>query len=190
MVVVRAKQLSATQDLLSQAKDSQLALDLREKDKKIAEAQREAAAADARAVEAKLQLEELKTPRTPGKDAYAKVLAKLKRFKGTPYDLFSSGEQESIALMELIDSLLHEAGWTFTAPEPNSMIFDGKAALISHSGVGIEIPEEQNVKFNPPAIALSTALEKEKIDSGARALRDDSRRKVLHVMVGSKVLKP
>ena len=56
---VRSKQLTAVQARLIQEKDSQLALNLKDKDQKIADSKELAAAAEARAAEANLALEEV-----------------------------------------------------------------------------------------------------------------------------------
>jgi hypothetical protein len=65
MELMRARQLAQIQDELIQAKDKQLGLDLKDKDSKIAEAQKSASEANQRAAEATLASERERSARQP-----------------------------------------------------------------------------------------------------------------------------
>jgi hypothetical protein len=147
----RAKQLAGVQGRLLQAKDSQLALDLKEKDWKIAEAgtkaataeekaenfrldiakaNERAAEADARAAIAtqKAEEEHLARVRIEEKLAGWSITAQdqarlIERLKGFNGTPFDLGADPSEAgFMEVIDSLLLAAKWNRQIPKPDNQL--------------------------------------------------------------------
>ena len=69
--------------------------------------------AKARAAEAELELARLKTPRTLSKEQLERISSRVKRFGGTPFDLWISSDSDSASLLVLIDPMLRAAGWKF-----------------------------------------------------------------------------
>jgi len=121
IVITRAKQLSDVQDKLIRAKDAQLAIDLREKDKKIADAVERSAEANVRAAEAnekaekerlaRVKIEEKLAPRSLTPDQIAGLSKKLKPYAGISIDILQLGETPEITnFRSLIESPLRMAG--------------------------------------------------------------------------------
>lgn len=91
IVVTRARQLSEAQDLLSQAKDRELQSDLKAKDLKIAEVEKEAE--DERL--ARTQLAASISWRTPDRRLIPHLAATLQRLRGSDMLLFQTSEIQS-----------------------------------------------------------------------------------------------
>jgi hypothetical protein len=126
IVVTRTRRLSSAQDRLSAAKDSQLALDLRDKDVKIAEAQRGAIEAKERAAALEVEAAQLKRDNLTLEAELSprlfkgqhNAIEKLKMFAGTPVVLEYVLDLECKRLAEQIAFVLTEAKWPYS-PKPN-----------------------------------------------------------------------
>lgn len=112
--ITRAKQLSDVQGELIKAKDGQLAIDLRDKDIKIADAIQRAAEADEKAERerlARVKIEEKLTPRSITKEQIAGLAKRLKPLAGVSIDILQLGETPEITnFRSLIEVPLRAAG--------------------------------------------------------------------------------
>ena len=116
----------------------------------IAKANKSAASAIAEAAKANLELVRLRTPRTLSKEQRDRIITKLKAFPDTPFDLYVNTDPESAQLMETLEAVLRSAGWKFTIPGDGkggfgTIVFSGKAGVISASGLSIEISRDHNL---------------------------------------------
>lgn len=151
--ITRAKQLSDVQAELIGAKDRQLAIDLRDKDKKIAEA-------DARAVEAQLELARLTAPRTLSVEQQNRIGEKLKAFHGTTFEVVTyPGEPESVAFSQVIANTLVRAGWALNSDQGHGFLL-GLA-----SGVVVVVGKQAG----PQAEQAGTTLVESLISEGVAA---------------------
>jgi multidrug efflux pump subunit AcrA (membrane-fusion protein) len=77
------------------------------------EAAERAAEAEQRAAEANLELARIKAPRTLRPDQQEHVIAMLKPFAGTQFDVgLVQGDAEAAEFMTVIEAVLQAAGWT------------------------------------------------------------------------------
>jgi len=153
------------------------------------------AGAMAEAAKANLELAKLKTPRSLSVEQQERIISKIKSFAGTPFDLWISTDPDSAVLMELIDTVLRSAGWKFSQPYSEGIMFASKAGLFTGSGVEIRVPIEHKDEWIPAGIALADALSAEGITTAAGAdprltweHRNNIRRDRIHVSVGTKPL--
>src|ERR1700730_3144 len=78
----------------------------------IALVKRDAAEANARAAEAKLELAKFKAPREIGPDQRQRIISKCKSFPGTPFILLVNPSPEAVSLLAVIeDILVSSCGW-------------------------------------------------------------------------------
>jgi hypothetical protein len=210
IVVTRTGELSAVQDLLSEAKD-------RDKDVKIAEAQRGAteasakaegfrleiakanesaaeaqakvAGATAEAAKATLELSKLKMPRVIPRDKEPDLSAALGAFSGQEFAGYTFQDQESMDLANAIGRILVGASWRIGKPESDIVI--GQLGITPVSGVHVEIAQSQfdgNTSVRLAAEALVGILKSVGIDSVCDA-RNPARAKtpnIIHVLIGKK----
>ena len=81
---------------------------IRDANVEIAKATAEAAKANERAVEAQLELEKFKSPRTLKPEQQKQIIEKLKQFSGTTFDMATSNSEEQINLVGQIEAVLTE----------------------------------------------------------------------------------
>lgn len=125
VVVTRTRQLSTAQDSLSEAKDKQLAFDLRDKNLKIAEAQREAA-------NARLALEEFKAPRRLTDKQAQEISSELKVFSGHEFDILEYLlTSEPLALQDQLYRVLVGATWKYIDFKAYRPVLAGDGVLVS-----------------------------------------------------------
>jgi hypothetical protein len=177
IVVLRSGQLSVAQDRLSEAKDRQLASDLKEKDEKIADALKAAGEANLRAEHEKLErikLEEDLSPRSFSNAAEA--TKRLSSFRGTSVVLEYSLDLECKATAERIAFVLSEAGWTIRPHpnnDPNAVFFEGiVVGYVGKDGVGVNpVPIAVRLPFDktPPTKTAGEILLDELNSSGMDA---------------------
>ena len=79
---------------------------------KAAEADARAAEANALAEQARLELAKLKQPRTISLAHQARMVHGLKKYAGQSYSFIAYEDSESHALLEQIDGILRQAGWS------------------------------------------------------------------------------
>ena len=147
IVLTRAKQLADVEEKLSTSKEKQLALDLRDRDLKIAElgkkaadsetkaesfrldiakANESAAQARARAIEANLELEKLKAPRSLTGEQSARIANRLKEFAGQEFDVTPYWDSpESLKFANQIADSLIRAGWQYVKPVKSGFMLGG-----------------------------------------------------------------
>lgn len=82
----------------------------------LSEALRRAAQATAALDRLKAQIKKENTPRSFNPVDVAGIVAKLKQFAGTPYDFAVYDDPESIGFMDMVDEVLHQAGWIRKPP--------------------------------------------------------------------------
>lgn len=122
MVVFRTGQMATAQELLGAAKDRQLATDLREKDLKIAEANRMAADAN-KATEdertARVELEDKVAWRTFSDRQRKDIQDNVEQFSGQLAECdFLSGDTEAFSFSSEIAAALRVARWQVVPPNP------------------------------------------------------------------------
>ncbi len=161
--------------------------------REIADANERAAEADARAAEAKLELEKFRKPRLPTTGQLASITEKLKPFAGTEFDTgFSPGDREQQDFLWILEPAIMAAGWTQVDwANPYGDVFrrgdrplSGPAAVI---GVSIEIHPEQRDRLLPAAEALASALKDIGIEAKAGEFNvHNTNPDAIHVLIGRK----
>ena len=127
---------------------------------RIAESRATAAEANARAAEAQLALEKLKTPRTLGLDRQQLVMAATKPFKGQRYRAaISQGADDGLAFWELLYVTLEKAGWIYLpAGAPSMGNPPAGVPIAAIPGVEIRFNPAKESELAPAALALGNAL--------------------------------
>lgn len=165
MVLLRAKQLSDVQSSIIELKDSQLLLDLKEKDVKIAEAGNAASAANERAAKleseaatAKLETEKLKQVvawRTISPESTVELEKVLSDKPGKVNLRYTDGDPEALFLAIQVSQILAKAKWQVA---PGSLKFANALQF------GIALPDSAGVDaqtlrsaFVAAKISFSTA---------------------------------
>jgi len=151
----------------------------------LAEALKQTAAATA-------ELNRLKTARTLNKEQLDRISSAMKKFAGTPYDLWITADSDSAALLELIDPALRAAGWKFNINAGFFSYGPGKAGLTTQSGVSVHVPQEHIKEWGDATVALCTVLTNEGLPAtpfqdtpeGEKGMPRDR----IHVIIGSKPL--
>ena len=157
-----------------------------------AKANERAAEANARAAEATLALEKFKAPRTLNPNQATRIVAKLKPFSGTQFDIaLQSADPEAESLMGVIELVLISAAWSQVNWEGGDLVFSrtGKPILgiVSLVGVAIQMHQEQKSRLTEAAIALRSALTAEGIEARVERLGPINKNlNALHVLIGKK----
>jgi hypothetical protein len=214
IALMRAKQVADAQEQLIQAKDKQLALDLKDRDLMIAEASGNAAAAQAkaegfrleiaesntraeeakeRAAKANLELQRFKAPRTLSPAQQARIAAKLKAFVGILYDggIGPKGDPEPLYIFRSIHSALSSAGWTQIAwtggEETYTEAGMSPIGLTMVTNVIVDVHPDQWEKLGAAATALAAALSEEGIDAIADSKPTTIKGNAIHIRIGRKL---
>jgi hypothetical protein len=109
--------------------------------------------ANARALEAQLELEKLKAPRSISDKQIGEILPKLSAFKGQGYVITTFWDlKEPLALAERLHIVLSNAGWEFIKPESQGFLLGGMA------GVQVWVHPNADPKVKKAADALMAAL--------------------------------
>jgi hypothetical protein len=159
---------------------------------------KDTADANARAVEAQLTLEKLKTPRSLSRDQMEAIANKLRPFAKAPFDLsVIVGDPEAIGFLGFIADSLESAGWTWTeynhpsGPFMNVYNVAGKPNIGQQGwmGVSIQVFDDHAAQLSPAADALLDALKA----VGVVASRDKASDAIpnhdtVHVLIGRKPL--
>ena len=213
VVLTRAKQLADTEEKLVAAKDTQLALDLKDRDVKIAElagkavsaetraegfrldiakAKEGAAQAEARAAEATLQLTKLRTPRTLNREQQKRIAEKCKLFTGAKFDDAVFTDPESEALLRQVENILAVAGWEQIGWKGATIVFLRtnlpNTGLCSLEGIVIQMHPEHVAEFWKPAQDLASALKAEGIEAKAEPAlgMENDNPMAIHILIGKK----
>jgi hypothetical protein len=158
---------------------------------------KDTAEANARALEAKLALEKLKTPRLLSEQQISVLVEKLKRFAGTKFDAaVIPGDPEAIIFLSYIAATLEKAGWVWvewTAPEGQiamTYTIPTKPSIgqLGFFGVTLQINPAHDRALSAPADALGLALIAEGIEATLDVIDNPSvpKRETVHVIVGKK----
>jgi hypothetical protein len=153
--------------------DERIAANEAETKRSIAEsdiAKRGAAEANARAAEAKLELEKFKAPRQLDMGQQARILGKTRPFAGTRFDLSAiPGDPEALNFAVQIAVVLEAAGWSwieFNHPSGPLMTVYGLPGRPNIGqggawGVVVQRHSDHVEQFEPAAKALANAVEAE-----------------------------
>jgi hypothetical protein len=155
----------------------------------IATANAQAAEADQKAEEehlARVRIEEKLTGWKLDAPAQARLVDKLKLFQNTPFDLRANPVEASF--MEVLDAVLHSAGWTRQIPTGDNILLDGKARITYASGVTVEIAAYRLGDLGPAAEALVTGLNAEGIPARNQVALQEPDPSAIHVIIGDKEL--
>jgi hypothetical protein len=157
----------------------------------VAEANRRAAEANQKAEEehlARARIEDKLAGWKLDAGAQARIIEKLNKYKGTPFDLGANPAE--VAFMETIDSILLAAGWNREIPKADNpllnILLNSKARINYVSGFYVEIAQPTIGRFGPAAEALVTSLRAEGIPAQGQVAtkeQDDTR---IHIVIGSK----
>jgi hypothetical protein len=166
MALRRAKQAGDAQSELIQTKDAKLALDLRDRDVKIAQADL-----------ARAKIEESIAWRRLTEIQQVEIASSLRRFRGNTVGLwFSAGDKESETFAMEIAASLHKAQWTVFRPANRIDLIQAglpftDSILSTETGVSVSGPA------NESGHSIADALIRELTDRGFSAIRmPDSRR--------------
>jgi hypothetical protein len=107
--------------------------------------------------QARLELAKLKTPRTLGSDV-SKVIGALEPFKGTKFDLYVSGDAESVELMLEVDTVLTKSGWIQSEAMGSDIMVGGKAGAYNSRGIVISIAHAKKAELQSAVGALAVAI--------------------------------
>ena len=131
-----------------------------ELESQVAVAEARAAEANAVASQARLELAELKEPRTIAPEDQEKIIVALKEFAGQNFSFSVFGDPESLALLRTLDAMLKSAGWLRVPSQLGAIVVDaaGNTAGTSHdSGVAAFVgPDNRDARA--ALLTLSKAL--------------------------------
>jgi hypothetical protein len=154
---------------------------------------KDTAEANARALEARVELEKFKAPRTLSAEQQARISEEMKPFAGTKFDgAWSSLDGEIDFFFTSLEDALKHAGW-----EPIS--FNGQGMIYGRSGTAsvgmakafgtvIAVNFEKNPKLVPAALALLRCLAEANVavvlqqNVGFTSINPDT----IHILIGTK----
>jgi hypothetical protein len=158
---------------------------------------KDTAEANERAVQAALALEKFKAPRTIVPEQGARIIAAVKGFAGTSFDMaVIQGDPEATYFLRQLANILGTASWTWVefnhpsgpfmtvAKFPDTPNFGYLARL----GISIEMHSEKAAEFSGAAKALADALNAEGITAatGNEPTQDIPNHDAMHIIVGKK----
>ncbi|CAN7312401.1 hypothetical protein LJR029_005476 [Caballeronia sp. LjRoot29] len=158
----------------------------------IAQANKETAIAQQNAMEAKLELEKFKAPRTLSVEQQKRIYEKLLAFKLIQFDAATVNESEAVYLLDGIEQILVALDWKETAwPGDPNIHRNGKQPIGQAVEVGISVQvDASQPELEKAAKALSAALVAEGISARAEFTPPNSPSKnkdVLHLIIGKKI---
>jgi hypothetical protein len=182
------------EDKIDAARNEELAKLNNETAKLSADAESSRAAiadANARAMEAKLELARLTTPRTISPEQKEQIVNAIRPFSATPFDIFLQAEPEPLALMEQISEALVEAGWEWQGvPQIVALVRPGKpkVGLMTSTGIQVQIDSSKIADWERPILALANALATAGLEGVAAQQVDDGSvdATAVHVRIGKK----
>jgi hypothetical protein len=153
-----------------------------------------AAEAEHHAAEANLELARLKAPRTLRPEQQQRVIAMVKPFAGTQFDIgVVQGDPEAAELMVLIETVLKAAGWSQIDWVGGDIVLTlaGRptAGVVTTTNVAIAVHPERASTLENAAAALLTALSSQGIaaragTSAAAFLNRNA--DAIHILIGRK----
>jgi hypothetical protein len=154
---------------------------------------KDTAEANARAAEAKLELEKFKAPRTLSAEQQAAMTAKLKKFAGTSFDVAIGpmGDPEPLYLARAIHSALTLAGWgqvawvdgglSYTEPPMQAI------GITLVTNVIVDVHPDHWKKFGAAASELAMALAAAGVDAIADSKPTSRQTEAVHIRIGRKL---
>jgi hypothetical protein len=120
--------------------------------------------------------------------AQTRVIAKLKEYKGTPFDLGATPSE--IAFMETMDGICTSAEWVRQIPKSDNpilnLLLNGKARINYVSGFYVEIASSSANRFEPAVKSLVLALRAEGIPAQGQINEKEPDASAIHIVVGSR----
>lgn len=153
----------------------------------IAAANEQAAEADEKAEEehlARVRVEERLTGWKLDARSQARLVDKLKQYQNASFDLRANPAE--VGFMEILDAVLHSAGWTRQTPSGDTILLDGKARISYASGVTVEIAAYRAGDLGAAAEALVKGLNAEGIPARSQVALHESDPSVIHVVIGDR----
>jgi hypothetical protein len=151
-----------------------------------------AAAANAKALEARLELEKYKAARTLTAEQQKATEAALKPFSGTLFDaaVGPMGDPEPIVFLRILEPVLVKAGWKPIAWSGGGMEYTEVGmppiGITSVTNVIVDVAPSAWERLGPAANALASALAKAGIDAIA-SNTSPINNEMIHVRVGRKM---
>jgi len=152
---------------------------------------KDTAEANARALEARVELEKFKAPRTLSTVQRARISKKMKPFVGTLFDVASTNDGEPLGLVNAIEDMLGAADWKQKAWTSLVVITrNGKPSLglSIETGISVQVEISQQSVLLETAKALAEALVEEGIEARAEIspVAPNDNHDAIHVVVGKK----
>ncbi|MEA2979686.1 MAG: hypothetical protein QOF09_1509 [Alphaproteobacteria bacterium] len=151
-------------------------------DRDAADAQKFAAVANDRAVDAENRTteasppERYRNPRTLSLEQVSRITERLKRFESTPFDFSLTSDAEAISLMSWIAKALTDSGWQwkgFPAPIAFKETEASDSGAHRSSGLQIQVDERKIQEWEKPALELRDVLNAAGIEATAEAIKAD-----------------
>ena len=137
---------------------------------------------------ARVRIEEKLAGWSVSAQAQARLIEKVRRFEGTPYDLGANPSEAGF--VEVIDGILLAAKWKRQIPKPGDplavILLNGKARINFVSGIFVEFAASRDKEFRPAASALIEALRAEGIPAQGQIATSEPDESAIHVIIGSK----
>lgn len=184
----KANLLAKAERAWSEAKDSQVQIDLKNKDIEIANANERAAKAQEEAAKANLELEKIRTPRTISAQGQSEMIAALKSYAGTPYDLCVGTDAESVDLMKTLQSVLNNAGWN-QVPVKGAVGISDSVPLVGitlNTGIFVEMDISKVSVWHAPVNKLVGLLKAKNIASQGTGAATGVNPNAVHIIIGKK----
>ena len=171
-------------------KAEELKLDSEKAKEGIAIANQIAAEANARAEEAKLELAKFRAPRSLTEKQRAKIVADLKKFSGTVFDI-SASDNEGLEFAVVIADALIKAGWTCRnwADGGIGINLPGRpyiAGTVFAKGLVIQIRDPSLSKARDALVNTLKLVAPEGLVGRDAISPNDPNRNVMHIIVGTK----
>jgi len=191
-------ELSMEREKIAKDKEAELERFKIEKDAEIKSAIAHAAEANARAAEAnriaegerleRVKIEEKLAWRSLTADQHKRIVAKLSKFPGTPFQLRVFQDPEALKFMNQIADILHAATWVqlpiVAAMEISSKY--GSVGVSLSAGVIITVDTSRESDLGPAGKALAAGLANERIASEFKITKIERQPERIHVQVGKK----
>jgi hypothetical protein len=185
-----------------ESKTSSMNVELEHQKTKTSEFEKEAALlkigvadANARADEARLQLEKFKTPRDFPIEKQAALAEKMRKFSNIQFDTgVASTDPEHLSLLKQLSAALKKAGWAPVAWEgPGSTIGDKDSTptigIASVAGIAIFVNPDSKTELWDAVVELTDSLNEAGLvaHNGRMAVSGNMNIDTIHVMVGRKM---
>lgn len=156
---------------------------------------KEISEANARAAEARLELEKFKLPRDLSAEQLDRLRALASKFSGITFDTgAASTDPEHLFLLSQIASALKDGGWALVNWQGPGQVINGGslgvgAGLVSIVGVGIYINPDAKPELWSAVESLKKFFDEAGIvaNTGRMAVSSNTNSTAIHVMVGRKI---